>query len=236
MPDWVGNEVLIPFKQIPSVYFLRDIIQSRVVAVGDDGGGAGLESSEVVDDLGAKEGGAVGEGGFVDDHGGTLGLNPLHDALNGGLAEVVRVSLHRQAEDADHASMFTRRVVLAGGIVVVVAGFLEDLIRDKVFAGAVGLDDGFDQFFRDVVEVGQELLGVFRQTISTIPKTRVIVMRPYSRVQTNSLDDGLRIQAFHLGVRIKLVEITHSQRQISIREQFDGFGLGGAHQQDLRVV
>ena len=202
--------MLISFKQIPGIYFLRDIIERRIVAVGDDGGGAGLEGGKVVDDLGAEESGTVGEGGFVDNHGSAFGLDPLHDALDGGLAEVVGVGLHRQAEDADHAGVLARGVELPGGVVVVVAGLAEDLVRDEVLAGAVGLDDRLDQLFRHVVEICEELLGVLRQTISTITKTRVVVVGANARIQAYTLDDGFRVQAFHFRIRVQLVEIAHS--------------------------
>ncbi len=60
-------------------------------AVGQDGAAQALELGQLVDHSGAEEGGAVGEGGLVDDYGGALGLDALHHALNGRLAEVVGV-------------------------------------------------------------------------------------------------------------------------------------------------
>lgn len=50
-----------------------------------------LERLEVVYDAAAEEGGAVGERGLVDDYLGAFGLDALHDALDGRLAEVVGV-------------------------------------------------------------------------------------------------------------------------------------------------
>ena len=93
---------LVAFEEVAGVDFGEDVVEAGVVAVGDDGGGLGLEGGQVVDDERAEEGGAVGEGGLVDDHLGAFGLDALHDALDGGLAEVVAVGLHGQAVDAYH--------------------------------------------------------------------------------------------------------------------------------------
>ena len=60
-----------------------------------------LEFLQVVYYEAAEEGAAVFEGGLVDDDLGTLGFDALHDALDGTLAEVVAVALHREAVDTD---------------------------------------------------------------------------------------------------------------------------------------
>lgn len=93
--------VLISSEEVASVDFVLDIVQDRVVTVGDDGLGLLLESREVVDDLTAEEGAAVLEGGLVDDDVGSLGFDALHDALDGALTEVVGVGFHGEAEDTD---------------------------------------------------------------------------------------------------------------------------------------
>ena len=227
---------LVSFKQISGINFLRHIVQGRVVAVGDDGGGAGLEGGEVVHDLGAEEGGAVRERGLIDDHGGALGLDALHDALDGGLAEVVGVGLHREAEDADHAGVLARGVELPGGVVVVVAGLAEDLVRDEVLAGAVRLHDGLDQLLRHVVEVCEELLGVLREAVAAVAEGGVVVVGADAGVQAHALDDRARVEALHFGVGVQLVEVRYPQGQVGVREELHGFGLGGAHQQYFRVV
>ena len=205
-----GRYALVSFKQISCIYFLRDVVQGGIIAIGDDGGGAGLEGGEVVHDLGAEEGGAVREGGFIDDHGGALGLDALHDALDGGLAEVVGVGLHRQAKDADHAGVLARGVELSGGVVVVVAGLAKDLVSDEVLAGAVRLHDGLDQLLRHVVEVREELLGVLREAVAAVAEGGVVVVRADAGVQAHALDDRARVEALHLRIRIQLVEIAHS--------------------------
>ncbi len=75
-------DYLIPPKNIPSIDFVRDVVEGGVVAVGDDGGGLGLEGGEVVDDFAAEEGDAVFQGRFVDDDLCALGLDAFHDALD----------------------------------------------------------------------------------------------------------------------------------------------------------
>ncbi len=62
----------------------------------------GFELSQIVDDEAAEEGAPVLEGGLVDDDLGTFGFDALHDALDGGLTEVVRVGLHGEAVDTNH--------------------------------------------------------------------------------------------------------------------------------------
>ena len=94
-------DVLTPLEDIPCIHFISHIIQATIVAVGDDGIALTLEGVEVVDHLGAKEGLAIFQRGLVDNDIGTLGLHALHDALDGALAEIVRIALHRQAEDTN---------------------------------------------------------------------------------------------------------------------------------------
>lgn len=91
----------VPQKNVPCIDLVLHIIQARVIAVGDNGLGLLFEGIQIVDYTAAKEGAAVFEGGFIDDDIGSLGLDTLHDALDGRLAEIVRAGLHRQAIDTD---------------------------------------------------------------------------------------------------------------------------------------
>ena len=228
--------LLVSFEQISCVYFVHDIVQRRVIAVGDDSGGAAFEFGEVVHDLRAEEGGAVREGGFVDDHRGAFGLDALHDTLDGGLAEVVGVGLHREAVDSDHDFLLLRGGVGVDAGVAVVADAVEDPVRDEVLAGAVAVHDGLDEVLRDVVEVRQELLGVLRQAVAAVAEGGVVVVVADAGVEADALDDGLGVEALHLGVGVQLVEVAHAQRQVGVGEELDGFGLSAAHEQHLRVV
>ena len=95
---------LIAFKNVPSINLVMDVVEAGVIPICDDGLGHFLEFLQVVDDETAEEGGAVFEGGFVDDDLGALCLDALHDALDGALAEVVGIGLHGEAVDANHWS------------------------------------------------------------------------------------------------------------------------------------
>ena len=92
---------LIPAEEVAGIDFVLNVVEDGVVAVGNDGLGALLEVFQVVYHTTAEEGGAILEGGFVDNNFCALGLDALHDALNGTLTEVVGVGLHGEAEDAD---------------------------------------------------------------------------------------------------------------------------------------
>ena len=93
-------EELVALEDVTGINLGEDIVEAGVVAVGDDGLTLGFELCEVVDNLTAEEGCAVLKGGFVDDDLGTLGLDALHDALDGGLTEVVGVGFHGKPIDS----------------------------------------------------------------------------------------------------------------------------------------
>ena len=92
---------LIPSEEVSCINLILYIVETRIIAVGDDGIGLSLELGEVVDYKAAKEGAAVFEGRLIDDDIGSLGLNALHDTLDGGLAEVVGIRFHRQTIETD---------------------------------------------------------------------------------------------------------------------------------------
>ena len=92
---------LIPSEDVSCINLILYIVETRIIAVGDDGIGLSLELGEVVDYKAAKEGAAVFKSRLIDDDIGSLGLNALHDTLNGRLAEVVRIRFHRQTIETD---------------------------------------------------------------------------------------------------------------------------------------
>ena len=91
---------LVPAEQVTGVDLVLYVIEARVITVRDNGMRALLELIKVVDHFGAKEGRTVFERGFIDDNRRPLGLDALHHTLNGALAEVVGVGLHRQEAHA----------------------------------------------------------------------------------------------------------------------------------------
>ena len=157
---------LIPTEQVAGVDFVLYIIQTAVVAVGDDGLAALFENVQIVHHFAAEEGSAILQSRLIDDNCRALGLDTLHDALNGRLTEVVGVGLHGQAVDADDTELLVRRVILVLFPVAVVARHLEHPVCNEIFAGAVGLHDGLDEIFRHILVVGEELLGIFRQAVA----------------------------------------------------------------------
>ena len=92
-------------ENVASIDFFLYIVQTSVVAIGNDGLRLGLECLQVIDNLAAEEGGAVFEGWFVDDDFGSLGLDALHHTLDRALAEVVAIGLHSEAVDTDYGDV-----------------------------------------------------------------------------------------------------------------------------------
>ena len=60
-------------------------------------------------------------------------------------------------------------------------------------------------------------------------------MRADARVQTDALNDSLRVQSLYLRIRIQLVEITHTQRQVCIGKQLHSLRLLQSHEQRIHV-
>lgn len=174
--------------------------------------------------LGAEELRRI-ERGLVDHHGHALGLNALHDALDGARAEVVGVGLHRQAVDAHDRLLLT--------LVHTVPHHLQHLVGHEVLAGAVGIHDGLDQVLGHVLVIRQQLLGVLRQAVAAITKAGVVVVAADARLQAHAVDDVAGVEAADLAVGVELVEVGHAQRQVGIGEELDGLGLGGS-QHELR--
>ena len=86
---------LISSKYVAGVDLLLDVVEAGVVSICDDGVALLFEFGEIIHHEAAEEGGAVLEGGLVDDDLGTLGFDALHHALDGALAEVVTIGFHR---------------------------------------------------------------------------------------------------------------------------------------------
>ena len=129
---------LVSLEQIPRVHLVRHVRELVAPAVGDDHVAAGLEGLQVVRDLGAEELRRV-KRGLVDHHGHALGLNALHDALDGARAEVIAVRLHGQAVHADDGLLLA--------LVDLAPHHLQHFVGDEVFAGAVGVNDGLVRFW-----------------------------------------------------------------------------------------
>ena len=227
---------LIPTEQVAGVDFVLYIIQTAVVAVGDDGLAALFENVQIVHHFAAEEGSAILQSRLIDDNCRALGLDTLHDALNGRLTEVIGVGLHGQAVDADDTGLLVRRVILVLFPVAVVARHLEHPVCNEIFAGAVGLHDGLDEIFRHILVVGEELLGIFRQAVAAVTKAGIIIMCANAGVEADALDDMPGIKPLHLGVGVQFVEEGNAEGQIGVGEQLDRLGLGEAHEEGVDIL
>lgn len=96
----------------------------------------------------------------------TKDYNALHDALNRGLPEVIRVRLHRQAENANHNVVFPARIVIF--VSLVCASNFKDTVCYVILACSVTFNNSLNQIFGHVGIVGKQLLGVLGQTVATI--------------------------------------------------------------------
>ena len=85
-------QFLVPTEYISCIDLLLYIIQTSIIAIGDDGMALGLEGFEVVLYFTTEEGAALFQGWLIDDYLCTLCLDTLHDALDGRLAEVIAVT------------------------------------------------------------------------------------------------------------------------------------------------
>ena len=190
--------VLIPLEQISGIHLLFHVIQHRIISIRDDRVRTLLELLHVINHKAAKERRSIRQRGLVDDDGGALRLDALHDALDGGLAEIVRVRLHGQAVHAHH-----QRPLLLGvphGGCRVVAGLLQHPVGNKVLPRAVGFHNGLDQVLRHVLVVRQQLLRILRQAVAAVAEGRVIVEVPDPRIQGDTADDVGRRQSFPVGI------------------------------------
>ena len=61
-------------------------------------------------------------------------------------------------------------------------------------------------------------------------------MRTDSRIQSDSFNNLFRIQAAHLRISVKLVEICDTERKIGIGKQLDGLSLGRTGIQNRNIL
>ena len=219
-------------EQVSGIDLFLYVVQDGIVAVCDDAAAHFFELFDVVDDLAAEEGGAVLQGGLVNDDGGALGLDAFHNALDGALAEVVAVGLHGQAENADNDFFFAATLKTVIGIAVVFR-FLQDPVRDEVLPCPVALHDGSDHVLRHVAVVCQELLGVLGQAVAAVAEGGVVVVVAHPGIQADALNDLGGVQTLDLSVGVQLVEVGDPQGKVGVDEQLGGLRLGVAHEQGL---
>ena len=229
---------LVALKNISCINLLLHIIQHSIIAVGNDSMALSLELDKVINHLAAKEQAAVFKGRLVDNDLGTFGFDAFHNALDGTLTEVIGVALHCEAEDANSRCL-KAGIVLGVYIilsVVVITSHLEYLVGNEVLTGAVALYNGAHHVLRNICIVGQELLGVLGQAITTIAKAGVIVEGTNTGVKAYTLNDGLGVKAFYFCIGIQFVEVADTESQVSVGKEFYGFCLFHAHEEHINVL
>ena len=225
---------LISPEQIPCIDLLFHVFEGRIEAVGEDHVGTAFELLQIVYDDGAEEGLPVFEGWFIDDDCRALGLHAFHHALDGRLAEIIAVVLHRQAIDTNRDGPLLLRIPDAVGCVI--PCLLQHTVGDEVLSGAVALDNRPDELFGNIVVVCEKLLGVLDQAVSAVAKGRVVIMGPNAWIKAYSVDNLLSVQALYLGIGIQRVEDREMQRQIGVGKELDRLSLGEAHEPGLIIL
>ena len=61
-------------------------------------------------------------------------------------------------------------------------------------------------------------------------------MRTNARVKSYAIDNSLAIQAFHLGIGIKFVEVTNTQSQIGVGKEFNSLSFLHSHKERVNVL
>lgn len=185
------------------------VIEATVVAICNDCLTCRFELSQIIYDLRTEEGGAVFQRRLIDDDLSTFGLDTFHDALDGALAKVVGVALHRETIDTD-GDGFLAAVILVVGAIGIPAGLAKDFVGNEVLTGAIALDNGGHHILGHIGIVGQELFGVLGQAVTAIAKAWVIVVGTDARIETDARDNGLGVEALDLGIGVEFVEIRDS--------------------------
>lgn len=199
--------VLIPLSEVSRVDLICQIVENAIVAIGDNHVAHLLKCGQIVDDAAALEG-LERAGRFVNDNLDSMRFKLLNNIDGRALPKVVRSAFHGQAEGSNDLWLHC-----------------QNLVDDKPLACAVGIDDGANQALGNILEVGEQLLGILGQTAATIAKAGVVVMGANARVQANALDDIARVEAFALGIGVELVKVRNPQRQMCVGKELDGLGL-----------
>ena len=61
-------------------------------------------------------------------------------------------------------------------------------------------------------------------------------MAPDPRVQAHPVDDRLRVEPLHLRVRVELVEVAHTKRQVRVGEELHSLSLRATHKKNRHVL
>lgn len=131
---------------------------------------------------------------LIYDHGNALCLKPFHNTLNRRLTEVVGTGFHGQAVDADNriANIFNP---------------VKNFVGDKVFTGTVSIHNCLDQILRNLVIVGEQLLGVLWQAVTAVSEAWIVVTVADARIKANAVNDFASVQSAAFSISVKLIEM-----------------------------
>ena len=119
-----------------------------------------LECCHIVHHLTTKESTAILQCWLIDDNLCTLCLDSLHNTLDGRLAEVIAVTLHRQAINSYHTVMLLACIIAIGIGIAVITSLSEHGICNIVFSCTVTLNNCLYQVLWNIGIVCQKLLGI----------------------------------------------------------------------------
>ena len=101
----------------------------------------------------------------------------VNHPTHGTQVQAEEIERHLPTTESDIISYLSSGLIKGVGPAVGTAtGLLEDTVRNEILTGAVGLHDGLNHVLRHIRVVGKELLGVLRQTVTSVAKGRIVVM------------------------------------------------------------
>ena len=163
-----------------------------------------LELIQVINYFTAKESLTVLQSRLINHNRCTLGLDTLHDTLNRTLTEVVAVALHGQSVHTNHNLFLLALIPVI--ICSICTSDFQHAVGDKVFTSSVALNDCFDQIFRHICVVCQQLLSIFRQTVTTVSERRIIVMSTNTRIKALLCSKNIKLYKSGSDICIGIVD------------------------------
>ena len=66
---------------------------------------------------------------------------------------------------------------------------------------------------------------ILGEALAAVAKRRVVIVGADAGVETDAVDDGLCVEAFHLSIGVKLVEVADAKSQVGVGKELHGFCL-----------